>query len=25
VSVPAGKTADFYCLGGNVWAASIGG
>jgi hypothetical protein len=25
VSVPAGKTADFYCLGNNVWAASIGG
>lgn len=25
VSVPAGKTADFYCVGGNVWAASIGG
>jgi len=24
VSVPAGKTADFYCLGNNVWAASIG-
>lgn len=24
VSLPAGKTADFYCLGGNVWAASIG-
>lgn len=25
VSVPASKAADFYCLGGNVWAASIGG
>lgn len=25
VSVPAGRTADFYCIGGNVWAASIGG
>jgi hypothetical protein len=25
VSVPAGKTADFYCLGGNVWAPSVGG
>jgi hypothetical protein len=25
VSLPAGKTGDFYCLGGNVWAASIGG
>lgn len=25
VSLPAGKTADFYCLGNNVWASSIGG
>lgn len=25
VSLPAGKTADLYCLGNNVWAASIGG
>lgn len=25
VSVPAGKTADFYCLGNNVWASSVGG
>jgi hypothetical protein len=24
VSVPANKTADFYCLGNNIWAASIG-
>lgn len=24
VSVPVGKTADFYCLGANVWAASVG-
>lgn len=25
VSVPVGKTADFYCLGANVWAPSVGG
>lgn len=25
VSVPAGKTADFYCVGNNVWASSVGG
>lgn len=25
VSIPAGKTGDFYCLGGNVWASSVGG
>lgn len=25
VSVPATKTADFYCLGANVWASSVGG
>lgn len=25
VVVPAAKTGDFYCLGGNVWASSIGG
>lgn len=25
VSVPAGKTADFYCIGNNVWASSVGG
>jgi hypothetical protein len=24
-SIPAGKTGDFYCLGNNVWAASVGG
>jgi hypothetical protein len=24
VSIPVNKTADFYCLGGNIWAASIG-
>jgi hypothetical protein len=24
-SIPAGKTGDFYCLGNNVWAPSVGG
>jgi hypothetical protein len=24
VSIPFNKTADFYCLGANLWAASIG-
>jgi hypothetical protein len=24
VSIPANKTGDFYCLGANLWAASIG-
>jgi hypothetical protein len=24
VSIPANKTGDFYCLGNNIWAASIG-
>lgn len=24
VSIPVNKTADFYCIGNNVWAASIG-
>jgi hypothetical protein len=25
VVLPAAKVADFYCIGNNVWAASIGG
>lgn len=25
VSIPVNKTADFYCIGNNVWAASVGG
>ncbi|WP_250518609.1 hypothetical protein [Caballeronia sp. ATUFL_M1_KS5A] len=25
VVLPAAKVGDFYCLGNNVWAASIGG
>lgn len=25
VSIPVNKTADFYCLGANLWASSIGG
>lgn len=25
VSIAATKTADFYCLGANVWAPSVGG
>lgn len=24
-SLAGGKTGDFYCLGGNVWAPSVGG
>jgi hypothetical protein len=24
VSIPANKTGDFYCIGNNIWAASIG-
>jgi hypothetical protein len=24
VSIPANKTGDFYCIGNNLWAASIG-
>lgn len=24
-SIPFAKTGDFYCLGNNVWASSIGG
>jgi hypothetical protein len=24
VSIPVNKTADFYCIGANIWAASIG-
>jgi hypothetical protein len=25
ISVPVNKTADFYCIGNNIWASSVGG